>query len=322
MIRGNVNAVFLKKKCRLHAGSEHEHNDSLTPRLEKETMSKRSILSLTLSAMVIVGLVGCASAEPTKSPEAAAKVYEGLPESVKSAGVLMVGGPVQAPPYIYEDEGGKIVGLTPDLLAAVGGALGVEVKWMDTPYASAVASLKSGRIDLFTGSFIDNLEREKEVDFVDYYYLDIVTVTQKGNPKGLTGLAGLCGYTVATVKKANEECVAAGKPEIVLNELPSNAEVKIQVESNRADVMFDNLAQAEWMAAQGIPFERFGEPVSHSYAGAAFEKSNAELKDSLMYAFKKIMDSGEYDEIMSEWGTKGLAMDAPIYNGASTAPLD
>lgn len=265
----------------------------------------------------------------TTESEAADSDAISVPSAVLERGYINAGGPIQAPPYIYKDDNGDVAGLTIDLIDAVGDALGVDVKWIDTTYDNASPSLISKRIDLFTGSYTDLPERQELVDFVDYYYLDVVLMVKEGNPSGIKNMDDLCGKIaaaargsspVATVNKQTEKCRADGREDVILHELPDNAAVHLEVQSGRADAFFETLANGEWMIAEGQPFENITS-VSHSYAGAAFEKSNTDMRDAVEAGFRKIMDDGVYAQILQKWHVDALAMPEPIINGSTTKPL-
>lgn len=287
-----------------------------------------------LSIIPILGvaalLAGCAGADASPG-SGASEPSQSLPEEVRDAGVINVGGPVQAPPYIYRDDDREIVGLTVDLMDAVGEALGVEVEFHDIAYDSAFPALEAGRIDVFTGSYTDTAERQETVDFVDYYLLQMHLVVSEDNPKGITGMDDMCGNVASAPQgsspseqflEQSDVCEANGDEPVTLNEVPGLSEVKLQLESGRADTFLEHLPGARWLVSDGQPFEMVDEPVSRDYAGAALSKDRTDLRDALVEGFDLIMESGEYERILEEWEASEVAIPAAVVNGTTTQPLE
>lgn len=268
----------------------------------------------------------------TAGPLAAQELHELLPQSVQDAGVLKVGGPTAIWPYVYlDDDTGKLNGLIIDLVTAVAGELGVGFDFSNINYSALVPALDAGRVDVGIGTFTDTVEREEVVDFVDYITTAMVMM---GNPEltgGIVEVSDTCGYTAATPSGTTSErifsaqaeaCKAEGKDDLTLLVVPSPAEAQLQVQTGRADLFIQAYGVGLAIAQQDPVIRIVGNPLPREYHGAAVRKGNEELRDALMAGFQAIMDNGIYDEILGSYGLSELGIDAPVFNGKTTAPLE
>ncbi|MCU1546069.1 MAG: transporter substrate-binding protein, partial [Homoserinimonas sp.] len=142
-----------------------------------------------------------------------------LPDDIRDAGILVVGMDPNYAPNEYKDDDGSPIGWEVDLGDALGQKLGLTMEYRASGFDKIIPSIVGGSYDIGISSFTDNPEREKVVDFVNYYNAGI----QWAQPIGESvDPANACGLTVAvqatTYEETDElpaksdECVAAGKP--------------------------------------------------------------------------------------------------------------
>src|SRR5205814_9704067 len=102
-----------------------------------------------------------------------------------------------APNEFIAPDGHTVIGMDADLLTAIGKVMGLKVKLIDSTFETIIPGLAAGRYDLGASSFTDTKEREKAVDFVDYYQAGIsVYAKTSENPK-VSAVGDRCGKTVA-----------------------------------------------------------------------------------------------------------------------------
>src|SRR5664279_6082962 len=75
--------------------------------------------------------------------------------------------------------------------------LGIKVVFHNADFAQLPAIAEAGRADMIMSAMTDTAEREKRLDFVTYFLAGTSLVVQRGNPKGISDLASLCGLKVA-----------------------------------------------------------------------------------------------------------------------------
>ena len=131
-----------------------------------------------LVAVAALALTGCVDNTPTSSTspssssaavtkDAAAAAL--LPANIKSSGTIQVGVDATYPPNEYKDANGSPTGWSVDLTNALGKVLGLKVDFNIETFDNILPKLKGGNLDMGMSSFTDTLEREKQVDFVNYY---------------------------------------------------------------------------------------------------------------------------------------------------------
>lgn len=253
-----------------------------------------------------------------------------LPSEVRSAGVLQIGGPTAIAPYVKVDGKGQVSGVIVELMDAVGGKLGIPVKFNNIAYSALIPALQAGRVDVGIGTFTDTLAREEQVDFVDYVTTNMVLMGRPATEEKIKKVADLCGFTAASpsgttseivMKKQAEVCKADGKPPLNILIVPTPAEAQLQVETGRADTFVQAYGVGIGIEASGQNIKILGKPFQPEYHGAGVKKGNKQLADALMAGFKAVMDDGSYAKILAKYNISNLALKEPVFNGTSTKPL-
>lgn len=278
-----------------------------------------------LSAAILAACV-------TAGPIAAQDLHDLLPQAIQDAGALQVGGPTAIWPYVYlDDDTGELNGLIIELMAAVSEELGVGFEFSNINYSALVPALDAGRVDIGIGTFTDTVERQEAVDFVDYITTAMVMMGDPERTQGIVEVADTCGYVAATPSGTTSErvftaqaeaCAAEGLDDLKLLVVPSAAEAQLQVQTGRADLFIQAYGVGLAIAQQDPKIQIVGNPLPREYHGAAVRKGNEELSGALMAGFQSIMDNGTYDEILASYGLSELGIDAPVFNGRTTAPLE
>lgn len=254
-----------------------------------------------------------------KSEEAAGA----LPEEIRKAGVLNVGGETTLPPYLFKGDGG-ITGIEADFMQALGTTLGVKVDLTNTGFDSMIIGLTSNRLDVAMSDFSDTVERQQQVDFVDYTQSGQQLIVLKDNPKGIKSVEDLCGLSAAgptgslsvdLAKRQSQKCEDAGKPGVDVQDYPSGSESQLALENGRVDTMGTDYAIAQYQVEQSKgKLETTGELFEIGYHGAAVTKDDEELEKALTLAFEHMMEGGVYTTILEKWEVPQMAMDKPKVN--------
>lgn len=241
-----------------------------------------------------------------------------LPDDVKTKNKIVFSSDAAAPPRVFIDEKGKMVGVIPDLIMAIGATLGVEVVIEKNSFDAEVPGVQSGRFDATTGTG-DFPARRAVLDMVDYYKAGYLYMVAGGNPKKVTDdPLSQCGLRVGVLKgttqetlvgKLSEECVAKGKPAIDLQSF-NNVLLPVPLVSGRVDVVWENTSTGFQLSAeQPDKFAIAGKPIFAAYLGFGVQKTRPQLRDALQAATQKLLDNGVYGAIFEKWKQKDLMMD-------------
>lgn len=279
-----------------------------------------------------------ASDSGTKKAKAnSAPLFSKLPKEIQDAGVIKVGTNAEYAP-MESESGGAIVGVDPDIAAALGKQLGVKFTFTSGSFDGLITSLNSGRYDIAMSSITDTKQRQEGlddkgkklgdgVDFVDYFTAGTAVYVQKGNPKGIKSIADLCGQTAAVQKGTTYEkalttqsakCEDGGKKAINIEPFEDDTEAQTRVKSGGAvagvndyPVAIDLVRKAD----NGNAFQIVGEQYDAGPFGIAVNKKSTQLRDAIKAAVDAIIKDGSYKKVLDKWGAQTGAIDAAAING-------
>ncbi|SMG53483.1 polar amino acid transport system substrate-binding protein [Paraburkholderia susongensis] len=293
----------------------------------------KAISAISLACAAFLGLIGSAHAENnadgfvinSKISKAALNpaAVAALPSDIKEKGVLTIGGETTLPPYLYREDGG-ITGIEADFMQALGQALGVRIKVINTDFGSMVIGLTSGRLDVAMSDFSDTPEREKQVTFVDYTKTGQQLIVAKGNPRNIHSVADLCGTTaggpvgslsLAIAQRQSDSCTKAGKPAVTVQGYPSASASDLALRTGRIDAMgIDYAIAANIVKASAGKAELTGDLFESGFHGAAVGTKNAQLAKALQLAFEGISKQGIDKQILDFYGVPQMRIDNPVIN--------
>lgn len=267
---------------------------------------------------------GSSAAAPT-SVNTAAPLYAKLPQAIKTKGSIQVGSDLTyAPMEYYATDGKTVLGFDKDLGDLISTQLGVPVVFNNATFDGLITQLDSGRFDMIMSSMTDTPERQKQVDFVDYYKAGEVMLVAKGNPKGIKTVDDLCGKTVAVQRGTTQDdylqntispkCKAEGKPMNLLA-FDTESEAMLQIKQGRADSGMQDYPVAAYNVKQSNgAYETVGAQVIANPLGIALRKNDTQLRDAVQQAVQATMDNGSYKKLIDTYDTPLGAIDKATIN--------
>ena len=250
-------------------------------------------------------------------------------QAAQAADPIVAGTLTTTPPMMsYAADGTTLVGAFVDLGAAMSAKLGRTVTFKSVPFPALLPQMQSKQIDIAFSPMNDTPERQKVVDFVDFFNLGTKLLVRKGNPDHIEGVDSLCGKTVATVQGSiqiqlvtdqSARCTAAGHAAIENMQYANPADARLQVQTGRAAVFLGNspvmVYQARY-AGDGKIFDVVtGKEYQLSPIGITVAKDNVALRDALKQALAAIIADGSYRKILEKYGMESGAIAAPTING-------
>ncbi|GAB2566629.1 ABC transporter substrate-binding protein [Leucobacter ruminantium] len=293
-----------------------------------------------LAAAALLTLTGCVT--NTEGPQREAADTSGievdeaaaalLPDDIKESGELVVGTDASYPPNEYKDSNGEIVGWGVDLAEAVGAKLGLKLKWEEAGFDTIIPSIQGGKMDMGSSSFTDNAERQKTVDFVNFYEAGVLWAAPVGSdidPNNACGLkvavqAGTFEHTDELPAKSTA-CTDAGKPAIEIMPFEGQAEATNAVVLGQAEAFSaDSPVTLSAIAAQSDKIEAAGESFDVAPYGYALAKNEEDggktpsaLTKAVQAALQSLMDDGTYLEILKGAGVEDGAIEEATINAGS-----
>jgi polar amino acid transport system substrate-binding protein len=254
-----------------------------------------------------------------------------LPEKIQDRGKLIVGSDIAYAPMEFFREGTEVAqGVDVELCGAIATRFGegFQCEFRNAVFDTLITGVKAGRFDLIMSSMTDNPERQREVDFVDYFSAGSSILVRKGNPDQIASVNDLCGKTVALQRgTTNEElaqaqsrtCASQRRPEVTVLAFDTDPEAQQQVKVGRAVADIADFPVAAYSARTsggGNDFEVVGEQIDPAPYGIAVAKDNTALRDAVQEALRAIIADGTYDRILEKWGVGRGAVKTASVNGA------
>ncbi len=295
------------------------------------------IARIGVPALTVLALAGCGSSNTSSSTTTAAtstpsavnaSIAAQVPAAIKSKGTLTVAADATyAPNEFIASDGHTIIGMDADLMKALGAEMGLKVNMVNATFDSIIPGLAAGKYDIGASSFTDTKEREKTVDFVDYFSAGISFYAKSSSNPAVKTVEDLCGKTVSVEKGTTEEeeataqgkkCTKAGKKSVTVLVFPTQNEANLAISSGRAELgMADSPVAAYQVKQASGAFKLVGETYGAAPYGLAIPKKSG-LTTPILAAMKAVIANGEYMKILTKWGVQAGAIATPAINGAKS----
>lgn len=299
------------------------------------TRSRLAATALVVGTLAL-GLTACgssdtpganASSTPTVSVDS--ELAAMVPAKYADKGFVSVASDIPYPPMEMFDASGNPTGLDYDLSQALAAKLGIEFRFEKQAWDTIIASLKSGNHDIIMSGMNDTPERQKTLDFVDYFKGGMAIMVAKGNPDGVTNLMDLCGKTVAVetatvqgdlVRTASADCPSGTSIEVKEYPTDNDAQSAVRAGTATADVLDAAVAAyAAQTAGAGNYFEIVNDPENPEgyqpiFTGIGVLKANNDLALAIQAALQSLMDDGTYAEIMAKYDVSPYSVESAGLN--------
>ena len=290
---------------------------------------RMSVIVATTLALS-VGLAACASntetAGPTGSVSATVSKKQSLaalvPADIRKQGKLIVGVNVPYTPNEYL-QNGKVVGFDVDLMDATAKVLGLTTQYRQASFEKIIPAVEAGTYTIGMSSFTDTKEREKTVDFVDYFSAGILWAAPKGKKVDPNNA---CGLTVSVQANTTEQldelpakskaCVKAGKKPINIQQYTGQDQATNAVVLGKVDAMSaDSPITLYAIKQSGGKLQQAGNIMQAAPYGWPIKKGSG-LVEAMQKALQTLMDNGTYDQICKKWGVQAGEIKKATVNGA------
>ncbi|HTL75514.1 MAG TPA: ABC transporter substrate-binding protein [Casimicrobiaceae bacterium] len=255
--------------------------------------------------------------------------------SARAAGDIKAGSITNSPPMIsYASDGTTLQGAIVDLAAAMSKQMGRTIVFESIPFNALIPAMQAKRIDITFTMMNDTPEREKLLDFVDFFNLGTMLLIKKGNPEHVESLETLCGKTVSTVQgstqiklvdDASANCKAEGKPAIENLQYAQPSDARLQVQTGHVAAFLGNTPVMIYLAKTAGDGTIFDVVRDHEYQpvplGIGVDKSNAELRDALRKSLDALIADGTYRKILEKHGVESGAVKSATINGGANVKI-
>jgi polar amino acid transport system substrate-binding protein len=286
-----------------------------------------------LAVVAALALSGCVNNSSPTTPKVTVKAGPVdsaaaalLPASIKSSKVIQVGVDATYPPDESKDASGNAVGWDIDLFDAVVAKLGVKANYNIAGFDTIIPAITGGKYDAGVSSFTDNTDREKTVDFVNYYSAGIEWASAAGKTVDPNNACGLkVAVETGTVEETGDvpskskACVSAGKKPIQILKFDGQDQATNSVVLGQADAMSaDSPITGDAIKNSGGKLQAAGTTFGVAPYGVAVAKGSS-LAKALQKAFQDIVDNGTYKSILNKWGVADGSLSTITINAAGNS---
>jgi polar amino acid transport system substrate-binding protein len=293
--------------------------------------SRYALPAIALAAAL--SLTGCVnnSTPPAASSPAApgssavdAAAVALLPADIKKNGKLIIGIDPTYPPNESKDDAGNPVGWDVELANAMAAKLGLKTEYQISSFDKILPSITGGTYDIGVSSFTDNAEREKVVDFVNYFTAGVQwaqPIGKKVDPKNACGLTVSVQATTFEetdeLPAASKACTDAGKKEITILKFDKQDDASTALATGRADAMSaDSPITLFAISKLKDKIEPAGAAFDAAPYGIAVKKGS-ELSKALQASLQAMVDDGSYKAILQKWGVEDGGLDKITINAGA-----
>lgn len=276
---------------------------------------KKSLLMVTIAALMAAALAGCgsqtketsAAAETTKadavteavSSEAGATETKAEESKEVSGGTLIMGTNAEFPPYEFY-EGNKIVGIDAEIAQAIADKLGMELIIEDMAFDAIISSVTSGKVDFGAAGMTVTEDRLMSVDFTDTYASSTqVTIVKEGSE--ITNAEGLKNKIIGVQLGTTGDALAGDIEGATVERYNKGLEAVQSVIQGKIDAVVIDEATAKAFAANTQGIIILDEKMSDEEYAIAVKKGNTELVTKMNAAIKELKAEGKLDEIVAKY---------------------
>ncbi len=264
--------------------------------MNSTTMLRRFLVIIAALAAIFV-VAGCGdddSSSDDDSGDGQAAV------TTLTEGTLTVGSDIPYEPF----EGGKAPdyeGFDIDIVGAIADQLGLEVKWVDTPFDTIFRDVAQGRFDLVASASTITPEREKTVDFSDPYFQADQSLMVRTD-SDIKSVDDLGGTTIGAQKGTTGAAYAEDETDAAtVRTYPEIGDAFTALENTQVEAVINDFAISKF-AEEARPDLTVVERIpTDEYYGLAMAKGNEQLVSAVDDALQTIKDDGTYADIYRKW---------------------
>lgn len=220
-------------------------------------------------------------------------------------------------PMGFKDKSGRTAGFDIDLANAVFSEYGIKVKWQPINWDLKETELKNGKIDLIWNGYSITNERKEKVSFSNTYMKnEQVLVTKKTS--NITSFSEMKGKTLGAQSGSSGYDTFISNPTILKDivkdkeatQYETFTQALIDLKNNRIDgLLIDKVYANYYLEKEGI-LNQYN-IIKSDYPGEDFavgaRKSDKILINKIDKAFKKLYQTGKFQEISNKWFGEDIA---------------
>lgn len=220
-------------------------------------------------------------------------------------------------PMGFKDKSGRTTGFDIDLANAVFSEYGIKVKWQPINWDLKETELKNGKIDLIWNGYSITNERKEKVSFSNTYMKnEQVLVTKKTS--NITSFSEMKGKTLGAQSGSSGYDTFISNPTILKDivkdkeatQYETFTQALIDLKNNRIDGLLIDKVYANYYLEKEEILNQYN-IIKSDYPAEDFavgaRKSDKILINKIDKAFKKLYQTGKFQEISNKWFGEDIA---------------
>lgn len=274
-------------------------------REERNTMKK---LSIAMLSMVLAGsmlLTACGGGNTQATEDTGSDTQQSETAENTEGGVLRMATNATFPPYEYY-EGDEVVGIDPEIAAAIAEKLGMTLEINDMDFDPAIAAAQTGQADIVMEGLTVTDDRKEKINFTDSYAtgVQVVIVPEDSDIQSVDDLEGkLIGVQQGTTGDlyCSDTPENGGFGEENVQKFTSGPVAVEALKNGQIDcVVIDNEPAKNYVAQnEGLKILDT-EYVTEEYA-IGISKDNPELLEQINAALQELKDDGTIQSIIDKY---------------------
>lgn len=274
-------------------------------REERNTMKK---LSIAMLSMVLAGsmlLTACGGGNTQATEDTGSDTQQSETAENTEGGVLRMATNATFPPYEYY-EGDEVVGIDPEIAAAIAEKLGMTLEINDMDFDPAIAAAQTGQADIVMEGLTVTDDRKEKINFTDSYAtgVQVVIVPEDSDIQSVEDLEGkLIGVQQGTTGDlyCSDTPENGGFGEENVQKFTSGPVAVEALKNGQIDcVVIDNEPAKSYVSQnEGLKILDT-EYITEEYA-IGISKDNPELLEQINAALQELKDDGTIQSIIDKY---------------------
>jgi ABC-type amino acid transport substrate-binding protein len=216
---------------------------------------------------------------------------------------LVVGIKFDSPPFGFKDpRTEEVVGFDADAARAVGDALGVPVRFVETTSSNRIPFLRNGRVDIVFATMTITPERAKIVQFSDPYYIAPGRILVKRGNAEIREVPDLNGKRVClTIGSTFGASVRKLAPRVQLREVDGYSACAQLLDVNAVDAVVSEDVSLIGMILRNSDFELVGPSFTEEPFGAAMARDHPEWQTFVNAVLASMKSGGSWKSSYDKW---------------------
>ncbi len=232
---------------------------------------------------------------------------------IQARGIMRVGTAITEPFEYRDPDTGELMGFDIDTIQYIADQLGVELVWVEMPFANLIPALDDRKVDMTIAAMYINPEREEQVDFSEpYFNTGLVMVARPALQAHIVTVQDLAGLKVgvkigATGAALAQDLMAQGIG-LESKEYKDTFDSFLDLEVGRVDIVFnDYLNSLAYIKDTQADFQIITndsgeiEFLSQVGLGIAVHSGDQELLDQVNKALLEMKENGTFDQLKAIW---------------------